>query len=61
MGRNSGSQVHMSMVKDADGDYIYTWYCQQHVKWDQIENVGKVNAFATMKTHLETQHGLAEQ
>ncbi len=61
MGRNSGSQIQFQLTKSSGNNYIVTWYCQQHVKWDQISNVGRVNATATLKTHLETDHGNVKQ
>ncbi len=42
-------------------NHIFTWYCQQHAKWDQISSATLGTAFATLKTHIETQHGNAEQ
>ncbi len=34
MGRNAGSKVWHTHTYDGT-NYISTWYCQQHAKWDQ--------------------------
>ncbi len=57
MGRNSGSQIHFTEM----GNNVFTWYCQQHAKWDQINSADLATRFATLKTHIETQHGNVEQ
>ncbi len=61
MGRNAASSVQFTHAVDENGLHCYTWYCQQHAKWDQIESAVLATAFATLKTHLETEHGNAEQ
>ncbi len=60
MGRNAASSIFWSHAFDGT-THIFTWYCQQHAKWDQISNGTLATAFATLKTHIETQHGNAEQ
>ncbi len=60
MGRNAASSIFWTHTHDAT-NHIFTWYCQQHAKWDQISNSTLATAFATLKTHIETQHGNAEQ
>ncbi len=60
MGRNAASSIHWTHT-DTGSEHIFTWYCQQHAKWDQIANATLATAFATLKTHIETQHGNAEQ
>ncbi len=60
MGRNAASSIFWTHAWDGTNN-IFTWYCQQHAKWDQIANATLATAFATLKTHIETQHGNAEQ
>ncbi len=60
MGRNAASSIFWTHAHDGTL-HIFTWYCQQHAKWDQIANATLATAFATLKTHIETQHGNAEQ
>ncbi len=60
MGRNAASSIFWSHAFDGT-THIFTWYCQQHAKWDQISSTTLATAFATLKTHIETQHGNAEQ
>ncbi len=61
MGRNSGSQITWSQLSQDSNTHHSIYYCQQHAKWDQIANATLATAFATLKTHIETQHGNAEQ
>ncbi len=60
MGRNAASSIFWTHADDGT-THTFTWYCQQHAKWDQIENATLATAFATLKTHIETQHGNTEQ
>ncbi len=62
MGRNSASQIHWAHGFDAvTSKYAFSWYCQQHAKTDKLQNIDLPTAFATLKTHLITDHGLTEQ
>ncbi len=62
MGRNAASSIFWTHTVVPTGDlHIITWYCQQHAKWDQLSNATLATAFATLKTHIETQHGNVEQ
>ncbi len=61
MGRNSGSNIVWTYTNDSDPKYALTWYCQQHAKYDHLQNPTLATAFATLKTHLETEHGNVEQ
>ncbi len=60
MGRNAASHIHWTHIF-AESVHTFTWYCQQHAKWDQLSNATLATAFATLKAHIETQHGNAEQ
>ncbi len=53
MGRNSGSKI---MFTDFNNGSInaYTWYCQQHAKYDHAIPV------TTLQNHLEQEHGLTK-
>ncbi len=55
MGRNSGSQIFLTHVDPSGAGKRYTWYCQQHAKWDTD---GTINE---LKIHLEGEHGCVEQ
>ncbi len=62
MGRNAASSIFWTHTYDSTTPlHVFTWYCQQHAKWDQIENATLATAFATLKTHIETEHGNTEQ
>ncbi len=60
MGRNAASSVFWTHAHDGT-NHAFTWYCQQHAKWDQITNATLATAYATLKTHLESVHGNVEQ
>ncbi len=53
MGRNAGSQIHWS-AEEISGPK-YTWYCQQHAKYDQASGA------VTLLEHLEQEHGCVRQ
>ncbi len=62
MGRNAGSQIVTTHTwNPVVSAYVTTWYCQQHAKWDQIQSSVLATSFASLKTHIETQHGNVEQ
>ncbi len=62
MGRNAASSIFWTHTYDSTTPlHVFTWYCQQHAKWDQIANATLATAFATLKTHIETLHGNVEQ
>ncbi len=62
MGRNSGGQIHFTGTEKPDGSSkIYTWYCEQHAKTDRVINNNRAVAFATLKAHIESEHGNVEQ
>ncbi len=61
MGRNAASQIFWSMSVDTDPKIQTTWYCQQHGKWDQVQNIDPLISILTLKPHLESDHGNVEQ
>ncbi len=61
MGRNSASQIHWSHSHDTVDKNTYTWYCQQHAKYDMSQGGDLTASFITLKSHLLTEHGNAEQ
>ncbi len=52
MGRNSGSQIFWTESNTNDK---FTWYCQQHGKWDQE------GTFTNLKSHIKDEHGNLRQ
>ncbi len=60
MGRNSAAQVHWTH-SIAGTSHAIDWYCQQHAKYDHISTTSIVTSTATLKAHLEDQHGCVEQ
>ncbi len=62
MGRNAGSQIMATHAfKVGTNQHVTTWYCQQHAKYDNIINTSLLASTATLKTHIETDHGNSEQ
>ncbi len=56
MGRNAGSKMFWSHFDDGGSNFVITWYCQQHARFE-IETIN-TDKFIS---HLETEHGLVEQ
>ncbi len=57
-----GSKIHFNMTATTGaGNVQVSWYCQQHAKYDHLHTTPLSSAFATLKSHIETQHGNVEQ
>ncbi len=53
MGRNSGSKIMFTDFNDGANNK-WTWYCQQHAKYDHHISI------TTFQNHLEQEHGLTK-
>ncbi len=63
MGRNSGDQIMWTHVHDGT-NHIFSHYCQQHTRYDQVSNAVSDTAFSTLKKEIRStdgEHGNVEQ
>ncbi len=58
MGTMEGSKIRW--VEEPTSS-TFSWYCQQHRKYDQIISSDLATRFATLKTHIKDEHGNVEQ
>ncbi len=60
MGRNSGGQIHWTIVPRG-GLYDSTFYCQQHARWDVRTNATLNTAWNKLRNEIDVFHGNEEQ
>ncbi len=60
MGRNAGSKIFWSHAYDGS-EHISSNYCQQHATFKILNHATFNGAMLTLKSHISTDHGNAEQ
>ncbi len=56
MGRNAGTQIFWSTLRNGSDNFTI-WYCQQHGKWDQKNNIDYQTSQDTLQLEATLTHG----
>ncbi len=59
MGTIEGSKIQFAHTYGSQNEF--TWYCQQHAKYDQKGAPDVSSSFDKLKIHIQTEHGNVEQ